>query len=57
MAQVIFSVMGFNNHVINIDLHLFVDHVMEEGSHGPLICYPYILETKGHYFVIECAPR
>ena len=49
--------MGLNNHIVNINFHLFVDHVMEEGSHGSLICCPCILEFKGHDFVIEYAPR
>ncbi len=56
-AQMIFSVMRFDNHVINIDFHLFVDHVMEEGNHGLLICCLAFLRLEGHYFVIECAPR
>lgn len=53
----ILFVTGLNNLIFNIDFYLFVDHGMEEGSHGLLICCPFLLETKGHEFVAKYALR
>lgn len=44
----ILAMAGLDNHVINIDLHFFVYHIMKEGNHGSLICCSGILEAKRH---------
>lgn len=40
MFQMILSMVGLENHVINIDFHLLVDHVMEEGQSWPVDMLP-----------------
>lgn len=47
--------MGFSDHAVDIDLYLFINHVMEESHHRSLICFPSILQFERNYLVTEGA--
>ncbi|PKI56998.1 hypothetical protein CRG98_022604 [Punica granatum] len=54
--QMIFTFFGLYNHVVDVDLYLFMHHVMKECDHRPLIDCPGIFETERHDLVAKRAP-
>jgi len=46
-----------DDHVIHINLDLFVYHVVKDSSHSPLVSSFCIDQPKRHYSEIESAPR
>ena len=42
---------AFDNHVVNIDVHISPDLFFEHFVHETLFGSPDVLETKEHYFV------
>lgn len=55
--QKVFVLSIFYNHIIYINFHLKVYHVMEERDHGPKVGCPSILESKGHDSIAEGTSR
>ncbi|PKI75856.1 hypothetical protein CRG98_003771 [Punica granatum] len=53
----IFPFLGLGNHIVDVDLHLLMHHVMKECDHCSLIGCPGVFETEMHDLVIECAPH
>src|SRR4051812_42568335 len=48
--------MGLCNHVVHIDLDLFMNHVVKQSHHSSLIGCPSILQPKWHDLVTKGAP-
>src|SRR5262249_46385683 len=52
----VFSSPGLDENIVHIALHVHMHHVMEYGSHSPLVCGSSILETKRHDYIAVNSP-
>jgi len=46
-------VIGFDHHVIDVDLNISSDMLFKDMVHQPLISGAYIFKAKGHYLVAK----
>ena len=49
----IFLLLAFHQHVVNVDLDISPNLLCEHFVHKPLICRTLIFKAKGHYFIVE----
>ena len=52
MPRMIGAFFGFDEHIIDIDLHGFTYQWLEYLGHDPLISYPCVFQVKRHYIVV-----
>ena len=52
----VFTIPRFGDHVVDVNLHLLVHHVVKQGSHRPLVSGTGLFQTERHYFLTECDP-
>ena len=55
MRYVISCLEGFDEHVVDIDLHFFTELFGEHPVHESLVCCTGVFEAEGHYLVAVCS--
>ena len=53
VCHVLGYAMGFDDHVVDIDLDIFSDLLLKDPVHESLVCSAYIFQAKGHDPIVE----